>query len=125
MLNPRFFAAPEIELEDNDTFEVHWYAQIEDYTLVHWRWGVKGVVDTPGRFSLSHTDGECLYKNIELIAWDWYELNLGNSTKEDDRIRHLSPDPRTRINPNIGSYGLSPAIAAALRSSINQVWFQI
>ncbi len=125
MLNPRFFARPyDQPFPDGATYQVLFYAQVQGFTLVRWRWAV--AIDLPPDRESPEgeaVEGECLYSGETLLTSSINEyLELGETTEQDERLQHLSPDPRNRIGSNLGNYGLAPAIAAALRSPENQVW---
>ena len=126
LLHPRFFAAPPgIEIKSGDRFEVLWHARVDNWTLVHWRWGEAGVTPLRPQTAIAQgTEGESLYQDMALIAWDWYELELGDPTPTKARVAFLSPDPRSRIDRAMGRYGLSPAVAAKLRSPEYRITFQ-
>lgn len=120
MLHPRFFAPPnDRPIQPGQRFEVLWYSQVEDWTLVHWRLHYSS--DGPNG---SFEESECLYRKHKQIAHDRLrgELQLGEHQPPEKRPD--TGDPRDRIDPNLGNYGLSPALASKLRSLENRRVFQ-
>lgn len=146
-LPPLYFAAPAIppasadlsevdeygnpaqtapELGAKDRFDVLWYSNIGEYVLVRWRWYQEGVAALrPAATSSPGTEGESLYRGEIMLAWDWYELDLGVLDPVQDKVARLALDPRVRINQKLGNYGLSAESATKLRSAEYRMTFQI
>lgn len=129
LLDTRFLAMPpDLPESKDEAFQIIWYSRFDEYTLVNWQHGTAGsqplLVHKGTTADYSYNDGESLYEGFELIAWSWFELNLGEPTDEKAKIAHLSPDPRAKIDKDMGAYGLSPAIAAQLRSAEKRISFR-
>ena len=130
LLHPRFFALPpDMPFDVGETFDILWYARADAYTLVRFR---KGNPNEPllreptenTRVFYATTEGECLYQGDDLVAWAWFGLTLGEPTDLKALIAQRSSDPRARIDQTQGSYGLSPTLAAKLRSTEARITFQ-
>lgn len=118
MLDPFFFQMPNPErLKPGLIFRVTGYAQVEEYTLVSWRFGKEDEYAT----------GETLYRDRTLIATGGGTLPLYEPKIPNEKSSTPRPEEQgvlSRVNTSIGQFGLPPAIAVALRDPLNYVAFE-
>lgn len=130
MLEPYFFQYPSDlpPFEPPEDFRIVGYARVAQYTLVKWRLGFG--VDGPNG---DHLLSESLYRDRTLLGSDRLEGTLPiyePPTPPDPDEREPTSEPGSGfkiwdlIEPKMGSFGLPPAIAAALRDPANLVLFE-
>lgn len=119
MLDPFFFQMPNPKpLEPGQIYRITGYAQIEEYTLVSWRFG--GAEE--------YATGETLYRDRTLIATGGGALPLYEPKASPDKSQTPPPEEQgvlSRVNASIGQYGVPPAVAVALRDPLNYVSFDL
>ncbi|QLE46563.1 hypothetical protein FD723_40840 (plasmid) [Nostoc sp. C052] len=96
------------------SYKVIGYCQIDNYTLIKWQQG-----DEEEYFT-----GETLWQDTTPIASTGGALELYTSQLEEGKTEY-PPDRSvwSRVDSNVGNYGLSSIVAIALRSSENTVYF--
>ncbi|MBD1864240.1 MULTISPECIES: hypothetical protein [Trichocoleus] len=119
MLDPFFFQMPNPErLKPGLIYRITGYAQVEEYTLVTWRFGKEDEYAT----------GETLYRDRTLIATGGGTLPLYTPKVPEPVSRTPRPEAQTvmsRVDDSIGRFGVPPAVATALRDPLNYVSFEI
>jgi hypothetical protein len=95
------------------TYQVTGYAQIDNYTLIKWQQGDKEEYFT----------GETLWRGNTPIAMTGGVLQLYSAPSETKSEYPPETNIWSRVDGNIGNYGLSSITAIALRSSENTIYF--
>lgn len=126
MLNFYFFQYPADlpPLEPEQSFRIIGYAQAGEYTLVKWR--LHFGFDVPNGDNL---ESESLYRGKELLGSDRLEGNLPLYQAPEPMSEGASVMPEIQVSvwdqmdAKIGTFGVPPAIAIALRDPKNYVCF--
>jgi hypothetical protein len=117
MLNPVFFAPrPQLAIPGSK-YEIIWYAQSEEYTLLFVRY-------TPPN-GLQPLSFEVLYRGEAQIAGDEYAGEIEELyTEVPEEVRQRVSDPRQRLPQSSGGLGVPDNVALYLRKTSNRTYFQ-
>lgn len=120
-LDPYCYLPPDGKPVDPEmTFQVTHYSIVDRYILVGWRYGSKNTSEVIAGESLYEDLG---HKNIKLLDSDGGQIPLYTQAPDmpTQTPRHR-PKVWDRMDSRIGSHGIPPAIAIALRDPANRVY---
>lgn len=96
------------------SYKVIGYSQTNNYTLIKWQQGDEA----------EYSAGETLWRDTTPIASTGGALQLHTSPTDPGKTEYpFDRSVWSRVNSNVGNYGLSSVIAIALRSLENTVYF--
>jgi hypothetical protein len=116
-LHPRFFAIPPsiYPIPDGFKFELIWYSQVAEWTLIHYRYSQPGY----------YQDSEILYQGDQLVYDSLFPGICPLYEEVSLEIVRSSSDPRSRISDSIGNLGVPSNVAIELRAIENRFYFKV